>query len=109
MLLTLLVINGGDGDDVIIGSGGRDTINGSTGNDILFGDNAYHQFIGTQLHFANSTDYYSGTSISYADTISGDQDDDIIVGGNDADSMYPSSCLLVIILYSLTCKDMVQM
>ncbi len=32
-----LVANGGDGDDVLIGSAGNDTLNGGVGDDVLIG------------------------------------------------------------------------
>ena len=33
----LLTANGGDGDDVLIGSAGNDTLNGGAGDDVLIG------------------------------------------------------------------------
>ena len=38
----LLTANGGDGDDVLIGSAGNDTLNGGAGDDVLIGGRAGH-------------------------------------------------------------------
>ena len=80
------VIDGGDGDDKILGSHGGDHIIGGTGNDSVSGDG------GQDLVYLNEgDDYYSdkgGMPTEGADTIYGGAGNDTITSGRDGDEIY---------------------
>jgi uncharacterized protein len=74
------VINGGNGDDVICGYAGNDTLNGGSGNDTLLGS------YGTDtLNGQNGLDTLDGGDDN--DTLSGGNDPDTLNGGNGNDSL----------------------
>ena len=75
---------GDDASDLLIGGAADDTIFGNTGNDIIFGDNARALYAGGILSFAESIDH----AIGGVDTIEGNEDDDVIIGGADVDIIF---------------------
>lgn len=68
---SLLIINGGGGDDVIVGSILDDSIHGGSGNDSLRG--------------GGGNDFLDGES--GADTLNGGAGDDTLIGGDGADGL----------------------
>ena len=72
-------INGGNGNDVICGNGGDDTINGGNGNDLLFGG-----FGNDTLNGGNGDDSLDGGA--GGDTLNGDRGNDTLTGGTEADA-----------------------
>jgi Ca2+-binding RTX toxin-like protein len=65
------VINGGNGDDIICGNAGDDTLNGGTGDDTLLG--------------SYGLDTLNGQN--GVDTLDGGDGDDILSGGNEPDTL----------------------
>ena len=80
-------IAGNDGDDILLGGFGDDTIAGNAGNDIILGDNGLlnYKVIGNvaTLELLTTTDPTMGGN----DTIQGNDDDDIAIGGAAADTI----------------------
>jgi predicted extracellular nuclease len=74
------VINGTNGNDVIVGFGGNDTINGGNGNDIICGDGG-----NDTLNGGNGIDVLVGGFGS--DTLNGNNDPDTLNGGNGNDTL----------------------
>jgi Ca2+-binding RTX toxin-like protein len=74
---------GGDGDDVAIGGAGADGLAGGLGNDLLLGDEGELTLIAGVRQVATSINPMVGA----ADTISGDDGDDSILGGAAGDSI----------------------
>ncbi len=78
------VILGGSGGSDLVGTGFGDTIVGNAGEDLLFGDNAHvTRDAGDVVEQAASTEAAMGGS----DTIGGNEDDDILLGGQDGDAL----------------------
>ena len=79
-------IRGAAGDDIILGGAKGDDIQGNSGRDILLGDN------GDVVRADGSADendiFTTEPSIGGADTISGNGDDDILVGGAAGDFLF---------------------
>jgi Ca2+-binding RTX toxin-like protein len=71
-------LSGGAGDDVISGNDGDDTLNGDAGDDILHGGAGSDTLNGG----ADNDELYGGDG---ADTLNGDAGDDILSGGIGAD------------------------
>ncbi len=67
-----IIFDGGDGNDILNGDGGRDTLNGGAGNDILNGDGGRDTLNG-------------GDGV---DTLNGGDGNDILNGGADNDKLY---------------------
>lgn len=91
------VINGTNGNDVIVGLGGNDTINGGNGNDIICGDGGndilnggngmdtlFGGFGNDTLNGNNGNDSLDGGGNN--DTLAGNNGDDTLTGGTGADS-----------------------
>lgn len=89
-------IQGNDGNDLIIGGTAADMISGNAGDDIILGDNALvntgvatgserRNVLGNAVEDISTTDTANDTGGS--DTISGNADNDIIVGGIHADDL----------------------
>lgn len=70
-------IEGNDGDDKILGGAEGDDIWGHTGEDIILGDNGNITQPGEEVEWIRTTD----PSIGGSDTIEGNEQDDIILGG----------------------------
>jgi Ca2+-binding RTX toxin-like protein len=68
---------GNDGDDLIVGGAEGDTASGNIGNDVVFGDNARVRYTSGAISFAESTD----TATGGVDTLNGNENDDLIIGG----------------------------
>lgn len=94
----MLVVNGGDGDDVIIGSslddtlngdGGNDSIRGGDGNDLLNGDAGNDTLLGgagdDMVTGGDGTDGLSGSIGN--DVLNGNSDDDTLLGGAGNDTL----------------------
>ncbi|MGU5763986.1 beta strand repeat-containing protein, partial [Aeromonas allosaccharophila] len=90
-------LNGGDGDDVLIGLGGNDTLDGGSGNDILAGglgndtliggtgvDTATYIDIGALVTVSLNTELQQNTSGAGQDTISGIEN---LIGSNFGDTL----------------------
>ena len=75
------LLQGGDGDDTLIGANGTDFITGGDGDDILEGHGGNDLLSGDQ-----GDDLISGHDGS--DTIRGGQGDDVIIGGQGDDHLY---------------------
>jgi T1SS-143 domain-containing protein len=90
-------LNGGDGDDVLIGLGGNDTLDGGTGNDILAGglgndtliggtgvDTATYIDIGASVTVSLNTGAQQNTGGAGLDTLSGIEN---LIGSNFGDTL----------------------
>ncbi len=75
------ILEGGDGDDTLIGANGVDFITGGDGDDIIDGHGGNDMLSGNQ-----GVDVISGHDGS--DTIRGGQGDDVIIGGRGDDHLY---------------------
>ncbi|WP_252271335.1 retention module-containing protein [Pseudomonas subflava] len=109
-------LNGGDGDDVLIGLGGNDTLNGGSGNDILAGGAGNDTLIGgVGVDTATYVDATAGVTVSlsvggaqntvgagndtlsqlenligsnFADVLTGDGGSNLLAGGGGNDSLF---------------------
>ena len=92
----LMTIDGGSGNDLLTGGGGRNVIIGGTGNDILYGDGGDDVLLGGDgnddlfggsgndvLVGGNGSDILDGGT--GRDVLIGSQDEDTLDGGNDED------------------------
>jgi Ca2+-binding RTX toxin-like protein len=77
-------IEGNDGDDVILGGAFGDDIWGNDGNDIILGDNGKITMPGEVIDLVETTD----PAIGGSDTIEGNADEDLILGGADGDDIW---------------------
>jgi Ca2+-binding RTX toxin-like protein len=77
-------LNGGDGDDTLLGHTQGDTLNGEGGNDVLAGGTGGDEFNGGS---GNDTADYSGTSASLTIDLDGDADDGAGEGDNVQDDV----------------------
>jgi hypothetical protein len=73
-------VSGGDGTDVVLGSGGNDVIDGEDGNDILVGNDGDDVISG-----GNGDDVLLGSGGD--DTLSGDSGTDVLIGGSGSDAL----------------------
>lgn len=82
-------INGGNGNDVICGNAGNDTLNGGNGNDTLlgsFGDDTLNGGNGNDtLSGGDGNDTLNGNNGD--DSLDGGADNDLLVGNNGSDSL----------------------
>lgn len=88
---SILYIAANGGNDVLIGGDGIDTLTGHAGKDLIIGDLGnvtFHPSSPQRIIYASTV--YSTDSISANDKITGNEDDDIIFGGNGSDNMYHS-------------------
>jgi Ca2+-binding RTX toxin-like protein len=70
-------ISGNDGDDLIVGGALSDTITGDVGNDVVLGDEGRIEFnAGAMIRVRSEQDTVGG-----ADTIRGNEGEDVLVGG----------------------------
>ncbi|MGP0628314.1 LEPR-XLL domain-containing protein [Nitrospina sp. 32_T5] len=70
-------------DDLIFGGTGDDQIHGGTENDIIFGDFGYAELINNIVRYVVTIDRTEGG----ADTIWGDEHEDVVVGGANSDRL----------------------
>jgi VCBS repeat-containing protein len=77
-------INGGGGDDVLIGSAGANNLNGGDGNDVLYGLGGNDTLKG-----GNGTDYLDGGAGN--DILTGGAGGDYLLGGSGADTFWISA------------------
>ncbi|MFT7691453.1 MAG: Ca2+-binding RTX toxin-like protein, partial [Candidatus Latescibacterota bacterium] len=77
------VIEGNDGDDIILGGISGDLIATGAGDHIVLGDNGRIDFVSGQLDRVESTE----TELGGADVISGDDGDDVVIAGFADDSV----------------------
>jgi Ca2+-binding RTX toxin-like protein len=95
-ILVPVTINGGGGNDLLIGGGGRSVLIGGNGNDILWGANGNDVLLGGEgnddlfggggndaLVGGGGNDIVSGGT--GRDLLIGSQNDDLLAGGNDED------------------------
>ena len=75
-------IHGDSGGDMVLGGASGDAISGDSGGDILLGDNGRIALSGGQISTIDTT----GESSGGADTIDGDEAEDIIIGGPNGSS-----------------------
>jgi Ca2+-binding RTX toxin-like protein len=82
------VIRGDEDQDIVLGGNGRDTIRGDAGLDVLLGDNGYVDFV-TRDGDSSGMDVISTTDpvLGAADTIDGDEGNDIVLGGTAGDTI----------------------
>jgi Ca2+-binding RTX toxin-like protein len=79
-------INGGDGQNIVLGGNGADQITGGTGRDFVLGDNGKAKLDTTGvLTSLETTD--AATAGTHNDTINVSSGDNVILGGNGADSI----------------------
>jgi Ca2+-binding RTX toxin-like protein len=81
------VMNGGAGDDLIIGWGGADTLNGDAGSDYLWGGTGIDTF-----HGGDDRDYLdggdgAGGDLAEGEVMNGDAGDDLIIAWGGADTL----------------------
>ena len=81
-------IFGDGGDDVVIGGIGNDFLSGGTGNDAIEGDNGslIAKSVSTSV-FTQATLAVTDPTLGGNDNITGDENDDIIIGGSTGDSI----------------------
>jgi VCBS repeat-containing protein len=76
-----IVLNGGNGNDSLTGTGGEDTLNGGNGNDVLNGLGGHDVLVG-----GNGADTLNGGSGN--DSLAGNNGNDVMSGGSGADDFY---------------------
>lgn len=81
------VIQGNDDRDIALGGAQNDTINGNGGDDILLGDNGRITYSNGKIRLIETTD----PTIGGQDSIFGDEGNDIILGGAEADYLRGNS------------------
>lgn len=101
-----VIVNAGDGDDIVIGGAGKDTIDGDAGNDTIFGyrgsdtirggvgddtlygdDLGYNGISGNDLlqGAAGNDTLYGGAG---TDRLEGGTDNDVLYGGRGGDNLF---------------------
>ena len=81
------VIDGGTGNDLIVGGAGRDKLTGGDGRDVLVGDGVEVTYDFGAIVLVEATDSLYGD----ADSIDGERDDDLIIGGLGSDLLKGNS------------------
>ena len=77
---TNVVVNAGDGDDLIVGTGNSDLIFGGTGDDTLIGGG------GDDFEYGeDGNDVFGNTSPTHGDGLADDAGDDVLFGGDGND------------------------
>jgi Ca2+-binding RTX toxin-like protein len=79
-------INGGDGQNIVIGGNGADQITGGTGRDFVIGDNGKAKLDTTGVLTSIETSD-AGIAGSHNDTINVSSGDNVILGGNGTDTI----------------------
>ncbi|MDB5299554.1 MAG: type secretion target repeat protein, partial [Phycisphaerales bacterium] len=80
-------INGNDGNDLIIGGAANDTLHGDAGDDVIFGDNAAVQYNLDANPATLDAAFTTAPTIGGTDTITGDDGNDLLVGGTAGDTI----------------------
>src|SRR6185503_6766452 len=82
------VINGNEDRDLLIGGFGEDKIHGNAADDVAIGDNAEVTYLAGAISFASTSSKAAGDpSLGSADTIDGDEGEDVLIGGAAGDTI----------------------
>jgi Ca2+-binding RTX toxin-like protein len=87
-------LSGGNGDDTLIGGEGTDNLQGGNGDDALFSGNALATPLSTETEFTDARDDFNDglevtfPSDEFSRNPSGDEDADILDGGDGDDSLF---------------------